>query len=128
MSVPSDLKYTKEHEWVRVNGNVGRIGITRFAVDHLGDIVYVDLPAIGKAVKQFDVMSSIESVKAVSDIYAPASGKVMNANSELAGKPEQVNADPYGQGWMVEISISNPAELSALLSPSEYESHIREKK
>ena len=128
MSVPSDLKYTKEHEWIRVNGRAGAVGISQFAVDHLGDVVFVDLPQAGKTVKQFDVLASIESVKAVSDIYAPASGKVTRVNSAVSAKPETVNADPYGEGWMVEIELADPAELSALMPPADYETHISDKK
>lgn len=128
MSVPAELKYTKEHEWIRVNGKIARVGITRFAADQLGDIVFVEMPPAGKVTRQMEVLSSIESVKAVSDIYSPVSGKVTQANTALSAAPEKVNSDPYGEGWIVEIELSNPAELSALLSASDYESHTRDKK
>lgn len=128
MSIPADLKYTKEHEWIRLKDKTGVVGITKFAADQLGDVVFVDLPQAGKIVKQMETMASIESVKAVSDIYAPISGKITRVNPGLAAKPELVNTDPYGEGWMVEIEASSPAELSALMSPADYESHIQEKK
>lgn len=128
MSVPAELKYTKEHEWIRVNGKIARVGITRFAADQLGDIVFVEMPPAGKVTRQMEVLSSIESVKAVSDIYSPVSGKVTQANTALSAAPEKVNSDPYGEGWIVEIELSNPAELSALLSAADYESHTRDKK
>ncbi len=128
MSVPADLKYTKEHEWIRLKGNTGVIGVTHFAADQLGDIVFVDLPPAGKTSKQMDVLFTVESVKAVSDIYAPVSGKVTRVNPALSGKPELVNTDPYGEGWMVEIELSNPAEASTLLTPADYETHISDKK
>ncbi|MBI4178264.1 glycine cleavage system protein GcvH [bacterium] len=128
MAIPSDLKYTKEHEWIRLNGKTGVIGITQFAADQLGDVVFVDLPQPGQAVKQSETLASIESVKAVSDIYAPVSGKVVRVNSALASKPELVNADPYGEGWMLEIEVSTPSESSSLLSPANYEAHIQENK
>ncbi len=125
MSVPDNLRYTKDHEWIRVDSSTGRVGITQFAADQLGDIVYVDLPAVGIEVKQFDVIASIESVKAVSDIYAPVSGKVTVVNATVVSKPEIVNSDPFGAGWMFEIALSNPSESAALLSPADYESHAR---
>lgn len=128
MNIPADLKYTKEHEWIRLTGKTGVIGITQFAADQLGDVVFIELPAAGREAKQMDTMASIESVKAVSDIYAPVSGKVARVNSALAAKPELVNTDPYGEGWMVEIDLSNASEVSALMSAAEYESHVSGKK
>ncbi|OGH56179.1 MAG: glycine cleavage system protein H [Candidatus Lindowbacteria bacterium RIFCSPLOWO2_12_FULL_62_27] len=124
MGAPADLKFTKEHEWLRLTGSVGVVGITQFAADQLGDVVYVDLPAPGKEAKQSDVLASIESVKAVSDIYAPVSGKVTRVNADLAATPELVNSDPYGRGWMMEIEVKSPSDASSLLSPQEYEKHI----
>ena len=128
MSIPADLKYTKDHEWLRLKNGAARVGITQHAADQLGDVVFIDLPAIGKEVKQFEVMASIESVKAVSDIYAPVSGKVTQINSALAASPEMVNSKPYEDGRMIEISVSKPQEVSALLSTGDYESLISEKK
>lgn len=127
MSIPGDLKYTKDHEWLRLKDGAGIVGITRHAADQLGDIVFVDLPAAGKEVKQFEAVASIESVKAVSDIYAPLSGKVARVNAAVASKPELVNSHPYDDGWLIEISPSRPDEVSSLLSASDYESLIRGK-
>lgn len=127
MSIPSDLKYTREHEWVRISGPTATVGITKFAADQLGDVVFVDLPQTGKDVRAHETLCSIESVKAVSDIYAPMSGKVTRVNSDLSKKPETVNADPYGAGWIAEITLSNPAESGALLSAADYETHTRGK-
>lgn len=120
MNFPENLKYTKDHEWVQVNGDTGTVGITEHAQGELGDVVFVELPAPGKALKQGDSFGTIEAVKAVSDLYAPVSGSVIEANKDLAGSPEIVNKDPYGKGWMIRIKISNPAELAALLDAAAY--------
>lgn len=120
MNFPENLKYTKEHEWILVDGDTGTVGITDYAQGELGDVVFVELPAVGKVVKQGDSFGTIEAVKAVSDLYAPVSGSVVDVNQELAATPEIVNKDPYGKGWMVKIRVGNPAELSALLDASAY--------
>jgi glycine cleavage system H protein len=118
---PADLRYTKEHEWVRVEGGVGTIGITDWAQDQLGDVVFVALPAPGAQLSQMAVFGEIESVKAVSELYAPVSGEVTEANQALADKPELVNESPYGDGWIVKVRLSDPAEVDALLTAEQYE-------
>lgn len=112
-NIPSDLKYTKSHEWVRVEGDVATIGITDFAQSELGDVVYVDLPTVGKALAVGDIFGSVESVKTVSDLYAPVPGEVVEVNSALANASENVNSDPYGDGWMIKIKLtaSLPGDL-----------------
>jgi glycine cleavage system H protein len=121
---PENFRYTKEHEWVRVEGDVGTIGITDHAQQELGDIVYVDLPKQGARVTQGGTLGSVESVKAVSDIYAPVSGEVVGINSVLADAPEKLNADPHGEAWLVRIKLSAPAELEKLLSAADYQAYI----
>lgn len=120
MNLPENLKYTKDHEWILVEGAIGTVGITDHAQGELGDVVFVELPAIGKTVKQGESFGTIEAVKAVSDLYAPASGAITEVNKDLAGNPELVNKDPYGKGWMVKIRIANAAELSTLLDAAAY--------
>jgi glycine cleavage system H protein len=122
MSYPSDRKYTKEHEWITSDG---RIGITHHAQDSLGDIVFVELPKVGAELSQGKALGTVESVKAVSDIYAPASGTVTEVNGDLATAPEKVNKDAHG-AWMVKITIKNPAELKTLLSAADYEKFVSE--
>ncbi len=124
MNFPADLKYTKDHEWLKVDGDTGTIGITDYAQGELGDVVFVELPAIGKAVKAHDSFGTIEAVKAVSDLYAPVSGSILEINKELEKSPETVNKDPYGAGWMVKIKLSNASELSELLDASAYKALI----
>ena len=124
--IPADLRYTKEHEWVRVEGDVATVGITAHAADQLGDIVFVELPAVGRAVEQFATFGVVESVKAVSDLFAPVGGEVVEANEALAGAPEIVNSDPYGAGWMLRIRLADPAQLDALLDPAAYEALVAE--
>ena len=119
--VPGDLRYTKDHEWVRVDGDTATIGVTDFAAGQLGDVVFVDLPAAGKAVEQFATFGVVESVKAVSDLYAPVSGEVVEVNSELGGNPELVNSDPFGAGWMIKIKLGDAGQVDALLDPAAYE-------
>ncbi|MBV9592188.1 MAG: glycine cleavage system protein GcvH [Actinobacteria bacterium] len=121
-SVPDDLKYTAEHEWVRAdnNGSTVRIGITDFAQQSLGDVVYVSLPAIGSALTQGDAFGEVESTKSVSDLYAPVSGTVTARNEDLDEHPEAINADPYGAGWIVEIELSEPDQIEELLDPDAY--------
>src|SRR5215831_2672628 len=126
---PDDLLYTKDHEWARVetrtDQKVATVGITRFAVDQLGDVTQVELPKEGETVKQ-GVFGSVESVKAVSDLFAPISGKVLKVNSPLADSPEYVNEDPYDEGWMIQVAVTNPAELESLLDAEAYQAFLRE--
>jgi glycine cleavage system H protein len=124
MTFPENLRYTKDHEWILVNGNTGTIGITDYAQGELGDVVFVELPPVGKALRQHDSFGTIEAVKAVSDLYAPVSGSVIEVNKELASEAEIVNKDPYGRGWMVKIQLSNPAELGSLLDAAAYKALI----
>lgn len=124
--VPTDLRYTKDHEWVRVEGDVATIGITSFAADQLGDIVFVELPAVGSAVEQFASFGVVESVKAVSDLFAPIGGTVTETNEDLTGNPEFVNADPYGSGWMLKLTVADEAQLGELLDPAAYDALVAE--
>ncbi len=118
--IPKDLRYISTHEWVRTEGNFARIGITHFAQQQLGDIVYVQLPAVGKSFRNGDVFGSVESVKTSADLFMPISGKVQEVNSELKEAPELVNKDPYGKGWMILVQIENEKELEELLTAVEY--------
>jgi glycine cleavage system H protein len=119
--IPSDLRYTKEHEWVRVEGDVATVGITRHAADQLGDIVFVELPDPGRRLEQFATFGVVESVKAVSDLFAPVAGEVLEGNPGLAATPEVVNSDPYGAGWMLRLRLSDPQQLEQLLDAAAYE-------
>jgi glycine cleavage system H protein len=119
--VPQDLRYTKDHEWVKVDGDVATIGVTDYAANQLGDVVFVDLPAVGKTVDQFATFGVVESVKAVSDLYAPVAGEVTDVNPELRAKPELVNSDPFGEGWMIRVKVADPDQLSGLLDAAGYE-------
>ncbi|MFE8597545.1 glycine cleavage system protein GcvH [Archangium violaceum] len=125
-NVPSDLKYTKDHEWVRVNGKTAVVGITDHAQRQLGDVVYVELPKVGDTFEAAEPFGSIESVKAVSEAFAPLSGKVTKVNEELNESPELINDEPYGDGWIVEIELSNSKQLDGLLSASQYEEYLKE--
>lgn len=120
MSIPKELKYTKDHEWIRVEGNTAVVGITDFAQGELGDIVFVEIETVGESVAKEEVFGTIEAVKTVSDLYMPVTGKVVEVNPALDGQPELVNKDPYGEGWMIKIEIENPDELSGLLSAEQY--------
>ena len=124
---PANFRYTKEHEWVAVEGGVGTIGITDHAQQELGDVVYVDLPKPGDKVEAGKTFGSVESVKAVSDIYAPASGDVVEANSALVKAPEAINNDPHGAGWLIKIKLANASELDSLMDAKAYEAYIAEK-
>ena len=126
MKIPENLKYTKEHEWIKVDGNKAVVGITDFAQDQLGDVVFVDPSPSGAQLTQGQTMGVVESVKTVSDLYAPVSGSVTSANKELEAQPELVNQDPYGKGWLVELDISDAGELDALMSAEKYAEFIRE--
>jgi glycine cleavage system H protein len=123
---PENLKYTREHEWVRLEGDVSVVGITYYAQSELGDVVFVDLPAKGKALVAGEELGTIESVKAVSEIYAPVSGEVLETNEGLRDHPDRVNADPYGQGWLVKVRVGNPKDLDDLLTASAYRTHVEE--
>lgn len=124
MNFPAELKYTKDHEWVRVEGNVATIGITDFAQKELGDIVYVDITTIGETVAREEIFGTVEAVKTVSDLFMPISGKVLEMNKDIDGAPESVNTDPYGKGWMIKASVDNEAELADLLSVDAYKALI----
>ena len=124
--VPGDLRYTSDHEWVRVEGDVVVVGITQFAADQLGDIVFVELPAVGRALKAHATFGVVESVKAVSDLFAPIGGEVLAANDALAAGPELVNSDPYGTGWMLRLRPTDAAEIDALLDAAAYEQVVAE--
>jgi glycine cleavage system H protein len=124
MSIPNNLKYTKEHEWVLVEGNIGTIGVTDYAQGELGDVVFIDIDPAISAIKKGDSIGTIEAVKTVSDIFAPFSGKVVELNESLKDNPEAVNSDPYGNGWMLKVEISNTTELNDLLDSSAYQALI----
>ncbi len=126
MNFPEDLRYTKDHEWARSKGGRVVVGITEFATDQLGDVVYVELPAVGEQVKKGEAFGVVESTKAVSDLYAPVSGKVVEINSPLVDAPEGVNDDPYGEGWMIAIEPSDPKELDLLLDAKAYGALVQE--
>jgi len=120
MQYPSDRRYTKDHEWLRVEGGLATVGITAFAQEQLGDIVYVELPAAGKTVRAGDVLGTIESVKAVSEIFAPVSGRVREANAALSDRPELANRDPHGEGWYCTLELADPGEVERLLEAAAY--------
>ncbi|MBA2372682.1 MAG: glycine cleavage system protein GcvH [Chloroflexi bacterium] len=119
--VPTDLRYTKDHEWVRVDGDRATVGITAYAADQLGDIVFVELPDVGRTLEQFAAFGVVESVKAVSDLYSPIAGVVADTNGALASKPELVNSDPYGEGWMLRLTVGDATQLEELLEPTAYD-------
>ncbi|HEX3427222.1 MAG TPA: glycine cleavage system protein GcvH [Candidatus Limnocylindrales bacterium] len=122
--VPTDLRYTKDHEWVRREGDEATVGITEYAAGQLGDIVFVELPDMGRTLAQFSTFGVVESVKAVSDLFAPVSGEVATTNAALTGSPELVNSDPYGEGWMIRLKLSEPAEVDELLDAAAYDALI----
>lgn len=124
MSYPKDLRYTNDHEWIRTDGGRWRVGITQFAVDQLGDITLVELPREGDTVTRAERFGTVESVKSVSDLYAPVSGKVVAVNAELKDAPEKLNSDAYGAGWLIEIEPSDRGEAEKLLTPEAYEQHV----
>jgi glycine cleavage system H protein len=124
MSYPENFKYTKEHEWVKAEGDIAYIGITDHAQSELGDIVFVDLPKVGATLSKGQTLGSVESVKAVSDIYAPVSGEVLEANAALAQTPEKLNADPHGEAWLVKVKLSSAAEINDLMSAADYQSYV----
>ncbi len=120
MSIPAELKYTKDHEWVKMDGDIAIVGITAFAQGELGDIVYVEIETVGESLDREEVFGSIEAVKTVSDLFMPLSGEILELNEALEGNPELVNSDPYGEGWMVKIKVSNRSELDELLGAEDY--------
>jgi glycine cleavage system H protein len=122
--VPTDLRYTKDHEWVRVDGEEATVGITEYAATQLGDIVFVELPDVGRALTQAATFGVVESVKAVSDLFAPVGGEVVATNEALSGAPEQVNADPYGEGWMIRVRLTEPGEVDELLDAAAYDALV----
>ena len=124
-SYPADLRYTREHEWAKVEGRRARVGITHFAQDQLGDVVFVELPKVGARVRQLQSFGVVESVKAVSDLFAPLSGEVVEVNARLTEHPEAVNRDPYGEGWLIVIALDAPAEVDALLTAVQYEEFLK---
>ena len=126
METPKELKYTEEHEWVRMEGNVALVGITDYAQSELGDIVFVELPEAGIDVQHGSVFGTIEAVKTVSDLYAPLSGKITEINVDLVDHPESINKSPYGDGWMLKIELSDPSELDMLMNAEDYCTHIGE--
>jgi len=126
MNFPEDLKYSKEHEWVRMSGNIATIGISDYAQDQLGEIVFVELPDEGEEFEKDDAFGVVESVKSVNDIYAPLSGRIVEINDPVVDSPEIMNEDPYAEGWLVKIEISDPKELGELMSAKDYEAYIKE--
>ena len=121
---PADLRYTKEHEWVRVEGDRGTVGITEYAQKQLGDVVYVELPDVGRVLKPHDIFGTVESVKAVSELYAPVAGEVAEANSALVQTPEKINTDPYGGAWMIRVKLADPAAVAQLMDAAAYKAFV----
>lgn len=124
MNIPAQLRYTKDHEWIRIEGNVATIGITDYAQRELGDIVFVEVDTIGKPLDACAVFGTVEAVKTVSDLYLPVSGTINELNPSLSGAPEMVNTDPYGEGWMIKMTVNNPSDIEALLDAAGYEALI----
>jgi len=127
MAYPAKYRYTKEHEWVSANDGIATIGITDYAQNELGDVVFVELPAVGKQLEAGKSLGSVESVKAVSEIYAPVTGEVIEANGELQNKPETINSDPHGAAWLVKVKLANPADLEKLMDGAAYEAYVAAK-
>ncbi len=124
MNVPAELKYTKEHEWIRVEGDVAFVGITEYAQSELGEIIYIEVETVGENIASGEVFGTVEAVKTVSELFMPVDGEVLELNSALEDAPELVNNDPYGEGWMVKVALSDPSQIENLLSASEYEALI----
>lgn len=124
MNFPDDIKYTKDHEWLKIDGDTGTVGITEYAQGELGDVVFVELPAVGKKIDAGESFGTVEAVKAVSDLYSPVSGEVTAVNKEIQDAPELVNKEPYERGWMIKIHLSNPSEVDALLTAEAYKKLI----
>ena len=126
MTFPEDLKYSKEHEWVKVNGNIATIGVTDYAQDQLGEIVFVELPDEGEEFGKDDAFGVVESVKSVNDVYAPVAGRILEINDPVVDSPEMVNEDPYSEGWLVKMEVTNPKDLKDLMTSKQYEAYIKE--
>ena len=124
MNFPKHLRYTKDHEWIELDGNTATIGITDYAQRELGDIVYVEVETVGKSMKAGEVFGTVEAVKTVSDLFLPVDGKIIELNKNLANSPESVNSDPYGEGWMIKMTVNNPADVEALLDSAAYEKQV----
>jgi len=124
MNIPQELKYTKDHEWVKIEGDVATVGVTDFAQGELGDIVYVEVETLGETLEREEVFGTVEAVKTVSDLFLPLAGEIMEFNDNLENTPEKVNSDPYGEGWMIKLKLSDQSQVSDLLSPEEYEDLI----
>jgi glycine cleavage system H protein len=124
MNIPEELRYTEEHEWVKLDGNVATVGITDFAQSELGDIVYLEIDSLDTEINSNEVFGTVEAVKTVSDLFMPVNGKVVDVNSSLEDNPEAVNDDPYGEGWIIKIEVSNPSDIDALMSSEEYKNLI----
>ena len=127
MAYPKEFRYTKEHEWISAKGDTATVGITDYAQHELGDVVFVELPGAGSKVTAGKTFGTVESVKAVSEIYAPVSGEVLEANTELHNKPETINSDPHGAGWLIKVKLANPVEVNSLMDAAAYEAYIAEK-
>lgn len=124
MNIPSDLKYTKDHEWIKIDGDIATVGVTDFAQGELGDIVYVEVETLGDTMDREEIFGSVEAVKTVSDLFLPLSGEIIEFNSALESEPEKVNTDPYGEGWMIKIKISDPSEIKDLMDNAAYKEII----
>jgi glycine cleavage system H protein len=124
MNFPKNLRYTKDHEWVKLDGNTATVGITDYAQRELGDIVYVEVETIGKSLKAGEVFGTVEAVKTVSDLFLPVDGKITELNKDLANSPESVNSDPYGAGWMIKMTVNNPADVEGLMDATAYEAQV----
>ena len=124
MNFPSNLRYTKDHEWIKLDGNVATIGITDYAQRELGDIVYVEVETVGKSLKAGEIFGTVEAVKTVSDLFLPVDGTITELNSALANSPESVNNDPYGEGWMIKMTVDNTADIAALMDSAAYEAEV----
>jgi len=124
MNIPQELKYTKDHEWVKIDGDVATVGVTDFAQGELGDIVYVEVETLGETLERDEVFGTVEAVKTVSDLFLPLAGEILEFNESLENTPEKVNSDPYGEGWMIKLKISDQSQISNLLSPEEYKALI----
>ena len=124
MNFPSNLRYTKDHEWIKLDGNVATIGITDYAQRELGDIVYVEVETVGKSLKAGEIFGTVEAVKTVSDLFLPVDGMITELNAALANSPESVNSDPYGEGWMIKMTVNNPADVEALMDAATYDAQV----
>jgi len=124
MNIPEELRYTEEHEWVKLDGNIATVGITDFAQSELGDIVYLEIDTLDAEINSNEVLGTVEAVKTVSDLFMPVNGKVVDVNSSLEDNPEAVNDDPYGEGWIIKIEVSNPSDIDALMNSEEYKNLI----